>query len=82
MLSSFPFTDMTKANREYLPMKYFFSLFLSLSIMLVITPKLRKLAYKIDYLEKPNESADRKIHKEAKPYLAGLGYISRSGFAI
>ncbi len=54
-------------------MKYFFSLFLSLSIMLVITPKLRKLAYKIDYLEKPNESADRKIHKEAKPYLAGLG---------
>jgi UDP-N-acetylmuramyl pentapeptide phosphotransferase/UDP-N-acetylglucosamine-1-phosphate transferase len=52
--------------------KYFIAFGLSLVMMLVLTPLLRKLAIKIDYQEKPKEE-DRKIHTEAKPYLAGLG---------
>ncbi|EKQ57959.1 MULTISPECIES: MraY family glycosyltransferase [unclassified Clostridium] len=45
----------------------------SLLMMLFITPKLMQLAYKIDYLEKPKIDCERKIHNEAKPYLAGVG---------
>jgi UDP-N-acetylmuramyl pentapeptide phosphotransferase/UDP-N-acetylglucosamine-1-phosphate transferase len=45
----------------------------SLLLMLLITPKLMHLAYKIGYLEKPKLNCERKIHKEAKPYLAGVG---------
>jgi UDP-N-acetylmuramyl pentapeptide phosphotransferase/UDP-N-acetylglucosamine-1-phosphate transferase len=52
--------------------KYFLTFGLSLVMMLVLTPILRKLAIKLDYQEKPKEE-DRKIHTEAKPYLAGLG---------
>lgn len=44
----------------------------SLLMMLFITPRLMHLAYKIGYIEKPKLS-ERKIHKEAKPYLAGVG---------
>ena len=43
----------------------------SFLMMLFITPKLMQLAYKINYLEKPQLDNERKIHKEAKPYLAG-----------
>lgn len=45
----------------------------SFLMMLFITPKLMQLAYKINYLEKPQLDNERKIHKEAKPYLAGIG---------
>lgn len=45
----------------------------SFLMMLLITPKLMRLAYKINYLEKPQLHNERKIHKEAKPYLAGVG---------
>ena len=45
----------------------------SFLMMLFITPKLMQLAYKINYLEKPQLDNERKIHKEAKPYLAGVG---------
>ncbi|MEG2090227.1 MraY family glycosyltransferase [Niameybacter sp.] len=54
-------------------MVYAFALLLALIIMLVITPELRKLAYKIEYIEKPKVDSERKIHKEAKPYLAAVG---------
>lgn len=46
---------------------------LSVLMMLFITPKLMQLAYKINYLEKPQLDNERKIHKESKPYLAGVG---------
>jgi UDP-N-acetylmuramyl pentapeptide phosphotransferase/UDP-N-acetylglucosamine-1-phosphate transferase len=52
--------------------KYIIAFGLSLALMLVLTPLLRKLAIRIDYQEKPKKD-DRKIHTEAKPYLAGLG---------
>ncbi len=53
-------------------MIYITAFALSLGIMLLITPGLRKLAFRIDYTEKP-KTDDRKIHKEPKPYLAGIG---------
>lgn len=53
-------------------LKYFLTFGLALALMLAATPLLRKLAIKIDYQEKPKNEA-RKIHTEAKPYLAGVG---------
>lgn len=53
-------------------MIYFLAFVLALGLMLLITPGLRKLAFRINYTEKP-KSDERKIHKEAKPYLAGIG---------
>ncbi len=46
---------------------------MSLVIMLLITPKLTKLAHKLNYIEKPNPGSERKIHMEDKAYLAGVG---------
>ncbi len=54
-------------------LNYLIAFVLSLSLMLVLTPLLRKLAIKIDYQEKPKINEERKIHTESKPYLAGLG---------
>lgn len=54
-------------------MIYFISFLISLGIMIIMTPKLRKLAYKIDFTEKPNLQSERKIHKENKAYLAAIG---------
>jgi UDP-GlcNAc:undecaprenyl-phosphate GlcNAc-1-phosphate transferase len=54
-------------------MNFFFAFAFSLLMMLFMTPKLMQFAYKINYLEKPQFDNERKIHKEAKPYLAGVG---------
>lgn len=54
-------------------MKYSLAFLFALTIMLGITPLLRKLAFKIGYIEKPNRNSERKIHKEPKPYLAAVG---------
>jgi len=54
-------------------MNFFFAFIFSLLIMLFITPKLIQLAYKTNYLEKPQLDNERKIHNKAKPYLAGVG---------
>ncbi|MHB8063277.1 MAG: MraY family glycosyltransferase, partial [Ruminiclostridium sp.] len=54
-------------------MIYFFSFMMSLAIMLLITPKLTKVAYKLNYTEKPSLDYERKIHKEDKAYLAAVG---------
>jgi UDP-N-acetylmuramyl pentapeptide phosphotransferase/UDP-N-acetylglucosamine-1-phosphate transferase len=54
-------------------LSYVLAFVLPLAAMLLIIPVLRKLAFKIDYTEKPDMTQDRKIHKEDKPYLAGVG---------
>lgn len=54
-------------------MLYLSPFLLALMMMLLITPKLRRLAFKLDYLEKPAPEQQRKVHKESKPYLAGVG---------
>ena len=53
-------------------MFYFFAFISALLVMLVVTPQFRKLAYKINYLEKPRADIERKVHKEPKPYLAAV----------
>ena len=64
--------NILKINKELI-MIYFFTFMMSLVIMLLITPKLTKLAYKLNYTEKPNLDSDRKIHREDKAYLAAIG---------
>lgn len=54
-------------------MIYAITFFFALIVMLYVTPQLRKLAIRIDYQEKPILNNERKVHKEAKPYLAGVG---------
>ncbi|OPX42234.1 putative undecaprenyl-phosphate N-acetylglucosaminyl 1-phosphate transferase [Ruminiclostridium hungatei] len=54
---------------------YFLPFLLSLGIMLYVTPKLTKLAHKINYTEKPNKDSQRKIHTESKAYLAAVGIL-------
>ncbi len=54
-------------------MIYYLSFIISLVIMLVVTPKLTRLAHKINYTEKPDPGNERKIHKESKAYLAAVG---------
>ena len=54
-------------------MTYIFTFMLSIGIMLFITPRLTKVAYKLNYTEKPNLDIERKIHKEDKAYLAAIG---------
>lgn len=54
-------------------MIYLFSFIMALGIMLILMPKLTKLAYKFNYTEKPNLDNERKIHKEEKAYLAAIG---------
>lgn len=54
-------------------MSYLAAFFIALVMMIFITPKLRALAYKTNYLEQPKADSERKIHKEPKPYLAAIG---------
>ncbi len=54
-------------------MFYFLAFISALLIMLAVTPQFRKLAYRINYLEKPRADIERKVHKEPKPYLAAVG---------
>lgn len=54
-------------------MHYLIAFFVALVIMVVITPKLRALACKTNYMEQPKVDCERKIHKEPKPYLAAVG---------
>lgn len=53
-------------------MSYFVAFFMSWVLMLLVTPVLRKVACKTNYMEQPKADS-RKIHKEAKPYLAAVG---------
>lgn len=57
-------------------MLYFFAFILALVFMLITTPILRNIAFKIDYTEKPKLDQERKVHKEPKPYLAAVGIYS------
>lgn len=54
-------------------MSYLAAFFTALLFMVIVTPKLRALAYKTNYLEQPRADSERKIHKEPKPYLAAVG---------
>jgi UDP-GlcNAc:undecaprenyl-phosphate/decaprenyl-phosphate GlcNAc-1-phosphate transferase len=52
------------------PIRYLAAFVTSFAIVYALIPLLRKLAIKIDFVDKPTE---RKIHKEPVPQLAGVG---------
>ena len=52
--------------------KYILGFVIALLLMLVSTPKIIKLAKKINFIEQPDPEG-RKIHTEPKPYLASIG---------
>ena len=54
-------------------MEYLIAFLAGLISMLVITPRLREVAFKTNYVEQPKKDCARKIHKEPKPYLAAVG---------
>ena len=54
-------------------MGYGIAFLLALISMLLLTPKLREIAFKTNYVEQPKKDCERKIHKEPKPYLAAVG---------
>lgn len=54
-------------------MEYGIAFLLALVIMLFVTPRLRKIAFKTNYVEQPKKDCARKLHKEPKPYLAAVG---------
>lgn len=58
-------------------MRYFSAFMAALIIVYILIPPLRKLAIKIDFVDKPTK---RKIHKEPVPHLAGIGLFA--GFFV
>ncbi|UQZ85301.1 putative undecaprenyl-phosphate N-acetylglucosaminyl 1-phosphate transferase [Paenibacillus konkukensis] len=53
---------------------------ISFLIVLGLIPPLRKLAYKIDFVDKPRPDSERKIHREPIPLTAGIAIFA--GFVI
>ncbi|WP_375295485.1 MraY family glycosyltransferase [Paenibacillus doosanensis] len=53
---------------------------ISFLIVLWLIPPLRKLAYKIDFVDKPRPDSERKIHREPIPLTAGIAIFA--GFVI
>ena len=64
---------MKKQEKVVDTMEYFVAFLLALVSMLFITPRLREIAFKTNYVEQPKKNCERKIHKEPKPYLAAVG---------
>lgn len=54
-------------------MYYLAAFLMALILTLIAIPKLRKIAFKTNYVEQPKVGCERKIHKEPKPYLAAVG---------
>lgn len=51
---------------------YLSSFIVAFAIVFVLIPPLRKLAFRIDFVDKPREDSDRKIHREPIPLTAGI----------
>lgn len=54
-------------------MSYFVAFLLSFFIVVLLIPQIKKIALKIDFVDRPNE---RKEHKIAVPLLAGVGIFT------
>lgn len=58
-------------------MLYFIAFILSCCIVMLLIPPLRKLAWRIDFVDKPQLNNERKIHRQPIPLTAGIAiYIS------
>lgn len=51
---------------------YLFAFIVAFAIVYVLIPPLRKLAFRIDFVDKPREDSERKIHREPIPLTAGI----------
>lgn len=60
------------ANFGGIVILYFAAFLVSFLVVLFLIPPLRKLAFRIDFVDKPKENIERKIHREPIPLTAGL----------
>jgi UDP-GlcNAc:undecaprenyl-phosphate GlcNAc-1-phosphate transferase len=56
-------------------MTYLFAFLLSFAIVYVLIPPLRRLAFRLDFVDKPKENVERKIHREPVPLTAGIAIV-------
>lgn len=52
--------------------RYFLAFAAAFAVVCLLIPHLKKLAFKIDFVDKPVEGNDRKIHREPIPLTAGI----------
>lgn len=55
---------------------YVAAFIVSLLVVLLLIPPLRKLAFRIDFVDKPKENLERKIHREPIPLTAGIAIFA------
>ncbi len=56
-------------------MLYFIAFILSCCIVMLLIPPLRKLAWRIDFVDKPQLNNERKIHRQPIPLTAGIATL-------
>jgi UDP-N-acetylmuramyl pentapeptide phosphotransferase/UDP-N-acetylglucosamine-1-phosphate transferase len=59
-------------EKEVIHIYYFWAFALAFMIVYTTIPLLKVLAYKIDFVDKPVENNERKIHREPVPLMAGI----------
>jgi len=63
---------------------YTFAFLIAMVVTIIMTPFMKKLAFKFNVVDKPNE--DRKIHQKVMPYLGGIaiaiGFFCRLSFFV
>lgn len=55
---------------------YFLSSAIAFVVVILLVPLLKKLAFRIDFLDKPVPDKDRKIHREPIPLTASIGIFA------
>lgn len=63
-----------------IPIQYALSFIVSFCIVMLLIPPLRKLAFRLDFVDKPRKDVERKIHREPIPLTAS--YAIFIGFAV
>lgn len=65
---------------EMIPILYALAFLLSFAIVYVLIPPLGKLAFRLDFVDKPRADVERKIHREPIPLTAS--YAIFAGFTV
>lgn len=65
---------------ELIPINYALAFILSFAIVYVLIPPLSKLAFRLDFVDKPRRDVERKIHREPIPLTAS--YAIFIGFLV
>ncbi|TVY07618.1 MraY family glycosyltransferase [Paenibacillus cremeus] len=59
-----------------IPLLYVLAFLVSFFIVLLLIPPLRKLAFRIDFVDKPKPNVERKIHRDPIPLTAALAIFA------